>query len=363
MRLTLRQGDLKAFFQVPFEIYQGHPYVSPLKSDLSRVLSARENPLFEDADDFAMFTAHGQGRPMGRITAHVHRGSNTRHGRNAAHFGYFDCADDGEVARTLLEAAEAWARARGFDWIEGNFNLTAMQMVGVATGGLEHQVYSDCMWSPPWLAGLLEANGYTRRFPMATHETDLSVWHAQAGSPRTLPEGVSVAPLTRLTLDARLEDARQVLNASFDANPMFVPVSRKEYMFQAKDLKWIMDKRLSVVLHAEGCPVGVLIGIPDLNPLLHRMRGRFGLSTPWHVLRHLMGNRRAVVVYYGVRPDWQGRGLAPYMVDRVNRAALAAGYSSMGGTWIADENRASLRQMEKTGAGRLQELHLFGKHL
>ncbi|WP_371228362.1 GNAT family N-acetyltransferase [Roseovarius sp. 2305UL8-3] len=363
MTVELRQGDVDAFFQVPFEVYRGQPYVSPLKSDLRRFLCAKDNPLFERADDIAVFTCHRTGRPVGRITAHVHCASNTRHGQNAAHFGFFDCADDGEVARTLLDAAEAWARARGFDRIGGNFNLTAMQMVGVATGGFEHQVYSDCMWSPPWLAGLLEANGYKRRFPMATHETDLNVWQAQAGSPRSLPDGVSVALLTRATLGARLEDARQILNASFDANPMFVPVSQEEYMFQAKDLKWIMDKRLSVVLHASGRPVGVLIGIPDLNPLLRRMRGRLGLSTPWHVLRHLMGNRRAVIVYYGVVPDWQGKGLAPYMVDSVNRAALAAGYTSMGGTWIADENRASLRQMEKTGARRLQELHLFGKDL
>ncbi len=363
MSVELRQGDFSAFFQVPFEVYQGQPYVSPLKSDLRRFLSPKDNPLFESADDIAVFTAHRQGRPLGRITAHVHRASNVRHGQNAAHFGYFDCADDGEVAKTLLAAAEAWARVRGFDRIEGNFNLTAMQMVGVATGGFDHNVYSDCMWSPPWLTARLEANGYTRRFPMATHETDLKIWQAQAGPPRVLPEGVSVAPLTRSTLNARLEDARQVLNASFDTNPMFVPVSHDEYMFQAKDLKWIMDKRLSVVLHAKDRPVGVLIGIPDLNPLLRRLRGRFGLSAPWHVLRHLMGNRRAVVVYYGVDPAWQGKGLAPYMVDRVNRAALAAGYMSMGGTWIADENRASLRQMEKAGARRLQDLHLFGKDL
>lgn len=144
---------------------------------------------------------------------------------------------------------------------------------------------------------------------------------------------------------------------------MFAPVSQAEYHFQAKDLKWIMDRRLSVVLHAGGSPVGVLIGIPDLNPLLRRMGSVLGIGTPWHYLRHRMTNRRAVVVYYGVVPEWQGKGLAPYMVDCVNRAALGAGYRQMGATWIADENPASLRQMEKTGARCLQKLHLFGKAL
>ena len=363
MNYELRQTDFEAFFQVPFEIYRNTPYVSPLKSDLARFLSVDQNPLFDDVSDIAFFSCHHDGRPVGRITAHVHRASNARHRRNTACFGFFDCANDPDAATLLLQAAENWARARGFDRIEGNFNLTAMQMVGVVTGGFEHPVYSDCMWSPPWLATLLEQNGYERFFPMATHETALEDWRKQAGPPRALPEGVRFAPLNRRTLDARLEDARVVLNASFDTNPMFVPVSEEEYAFQARDLKWIMDKRLSVILHAKGQPVGVLIGIPDLNPMLARMKSQIGISTPWHYFRHRMANRRAVIVYYGVVPEWQNKGLTPFMIDRVNRTALRAGYQRMGGTWIGAENKASMRQMERNGATRMQELHLFGKDL
>ena len=40
-----------------------------------------------------------------------------------------------------------------------------------------------------------------------------------------------------------------------------------------------------------------------------------------------------------------------------------AGYRLVGGTWIADENRASLRQTEKGGARPLHRLHLFSKRL
>jgi len=40
-----------------------------------------------------------------------------------------------------------------------------------------------------------------------------------------------------------------------------------------------------------------------------------------------------------------------------------AGYETVGGTWIADENKASLRQAEKGGARPLHRLHLFSKEL
>jgi GNAT superfamily N-acetyltransferase len=364
MMPEIRQGDFEAFFQVPFEVYRNTPYVSPLKSDLKRFLSVKDNPLFTGPDDIAIFTAHQSGRAVGRITAHVHCASNARHQENTAMFGYFDCADDAEVARSLLGSAEDWARSRGFTQLRGNFNLTAMQMVGVTTDGFDHQVASDCMWSPPHLARELEANGYERYFPMTTFQLDLGDWAGRTKAALPLPAGLRPAPVTQRTLSARLDDARQILNTSFDSNPMFVPVSREEYEFQARDLKWIVDTRLSVILHDEsGAPAAALLCIPDLAPLLRATRSRLGLTTPWHFVRHRLTNRRAVIIYYGTHPTWHGKGAAPYMVDATARAALAAGYTHISGTWIADVNGASLRQMERVGARPAQRLHLFRKLL
>ena len=112
-----------------------------------------------------------------------------------------------------------------------------------------------------------------------------------------------------------------------------------------------------------GAPAAALLCIPDIAPLLRATRSRLGLSTPWHFLRHRLTNRRAVIIYYGTHPDWHGKGAAPYMVDATARAALAAGYTHISGTWIADVNRASLRQMERVGGRPAQRLHLFRKSL
>jgi GNAT superfamily N-acetyltransferase len=364
MTPEIREGDFEAFFQVPFEVYRDTPYVSPLKSDLKRFLSTDKNPLFSGPNDIAIFTAHKFGRPVGRITAHVHRASNLRHQERAGLFGYFDCADDPDVARALLTAAEAWTRAHDLTELRGNFNLTAMQMVGVTTDGFDNTVASDCMWSPPHLARELQANGYEQYFPMTTHRLDLDEWVARAPTAVPLPPGLHPAPISRKTLSARLNDARQILNTSFDSNPMFVPVSQEEYDFQAKDLQWIVDTRLSVILHDEsGAPTAALLCIPDLAPLLRAMRSRLGLLTPWHFLRHRLTNRRAVIIYYGTHPAWHGKGAAPYMVDATARAALKAGYTQISGTWIADVNRPSLRQLERVGAKTAQRLHLFRKSL
>ena len=369
MMIELRTGDFEAFFQAPFHAYgQDSLYVSPMRADLARFLSPVENPLFQSPDDIAFFTAHRNGFPVGRITAHIHRASNARHNETRAHFGFFDCGDDPDAARALLTYAETWAKARGMTEIAGNFNLTAMQQAGVVTDGFDAAPYTDQIYNPPHIARLLEANGYARDFPMTTSEIDLqSLDPARLLGPKQkahLASGeYSFAPVNRKTLAARMEDARVILNASFTDNPMFVPVSAEEFHFQAKEMKAILDTRISVVLMRKGAPVGAVIAIPDLNPLVRATGARLRWSTPWHYLRYRLTRRRAVIIFQGVMPDFHGAGLNPLMLWHVLSAMKQAGYHKVGGTWIADVNAASLRQLEKVGGKPLHRLHLFRKAL
>jgi hypothetical protein len=57
----------------------------------------------------------------------------------------------------------------------------------------------------------------------------------------------------------------------------------------------------------------------------------------------------------------QGQGLNGAMLYRVTSALKRHGYTTLGITWIADVNGASLRQVERLGARRLHRLHLFAK--
>jgi RimJ/RimL family protein N-acetyltransferase len=88
-----------------------------------------------------------------------------------------------------------------------------------------------------------------------------------------------------------------------------------------------------------------------------------GPMTLVHFLRQRLRRRRAVIIFYSVRRALHGQGLNGAMLHRVTKALFAGGYTSCGVTWISDENQASLRQMEKLGARRLQRSHLFRKAL
>lgn len=362
MSLSLREGDARAFFDAPFHAYPPEiGYVSPMRRDILRMLDATKNPLWQAGNPFRFWTVHRAGKPVGRIIAHLHRQSNERFGWRRAQFGFFDCADDQEAGRMLLDAAEGFAREQGMVELVGNFNLTAMQQCGVVTGGFEETAYTDMVVGPPWLPRLLWENGFAPFFPMTTFEIDLA--RAVPAASALDPGRDSFAPIQKSSFPERMEDARHLLNDGFNENPMFVPLTPAEFLFQAGELSTILDPRLSSVLMRDHQPVGVVVAIPDLNGFLKATRSRISLATPWHFLRYRMRRKRAVIIFYSVARAAQGQGIMSAMIAETLQRARSAGYQTIGVTWIADENPASLRQVEKMNGRRLQRLHLFRKDI
>lgn len=369
MSLSLVRGDIDLFFRTPFEVYPADtPYVSPMRSDLRRYLDPTRNPLLKAGGTLEALVVLRDGRPVARATAHRHPASNARHGLSRTCFGFLDAADDPEALRLLFDAVEDFARRHGDTEVAGPFNLTAMQQIGLVTDGFEHAPFTDMVWSPPWLPARLEAMGYAAVFPMSTFR----IRPGQVNRDNLLTPGAKAilespdwtfAPIDRRHFKVRLEEARQCLNAGFDGNPMFVPLTAEEFDFQAGEMMWILDPALSSVIHHRGEPMGVVICIPDLNPFVRDAGATYGARTLWAWLKMQFRPKRAVIILYSVRPEAQGQGVNPAMLWRVLGALRAKGYKECGCTWIADVNGASLRQFERIGGERLHRTHLFSKAL
>ncbi len=367
--LELRERDFKAFFETPRRAYGPQsPFVSVFDADLKRFLDGRKNPLLRSFGALTFFTVHRDGQAVGRITAHAHDASNQRHGWNRSCFGYFDCADDPEAAAMLLEAAERWGRARGHAEIWGNFNLTAMAPAGVVTDGFDHPPYSDQLWNPPHIPRLLGQAGYAAEFPMSQFEVELSAVDPEAvlrpehrallQDPAFTWGRVELRGLGRL-----IPEICDAFNDGFEHNPMFVPLTHEEFRFQARDLMWVIDPRISSVVREGREVVGVLLCIPDLNPLLRECHSRFGPLTLPRLLLYRRRCRRAVVIIQAVRQRVQNRGIGAVMIRQVLKALREARYERLGITWISDVNVPSLRGAMRGGARPLHRLHLFRKSL
>src|SRR5215475_9377829 len=115
--LEIRQipmgGPLRDFLNVVDAIYRDDArYIRPLDMDLKDRLNPKKNPFFEHAEG-TTFTAHRDGRCVGRITAQIDREHLGRYKDDTGFWGFLDTTNDAEVARELLAHAEAWLKQKG----------------------------------------------------------------------------------------------------------------------------------------------------------------------------------------------------------------------------------------------------------
>lgn len=365
--IKIKKNQLNDFFKVPFLAYKGTPYISPFKSDIKRFLSAK-NPLIAKYGELEYFVAYKDNIPVGRITAHIHHKSNELHNLKRGYFGYFDCIDDIEVARSLLDTVEKWHKKKGMNEVAGNFNLTAMQQMGVMTDQFHKSPYIDQLYSPEHIHKLLEKLGYEQFFPMNTYEYDITSFnpkvleHPKIKSALENPD-LKWGHLDKKQLKQQLKFACDLLNDGFKDNPMFVPLTFEEFWFQAKDMSLVIDTEITSFIYHKDEPAGVIITIPDLNPLLKSVNSKMGITLPFKLLKFKKHCKRCLLIFASVKQEFHSMGLGNVMLMKMLQKMKEKGYESMGVTWISDDNPAPLAMAKRIGALPYQRLHLYKKDL
>ena len=212
MTVTLTDGDRDAFFDAPFDAYGPEVgYVSPLQSDVMRMLDPAKNPLWTAGNPFRFWTAHRDGRPVGRIIAHVHGQSNERHGWQARAIRLLRLRRRSRGGRgSCSTLRNAFAREDGQDELVGNFNLTAMQQCGVMTGG-----FGAPAPTPTWssIRRHLPRPARSERLRRPSSRCDVRD-RPCSGRPRPIrhsaqADGFRFAPIEKRPFPERMEEARR----------------------------------------------------------------------------------------------------------------------------------------------------------
>lgn len=366
--IQLVEKEFASFFDVPFKVYgDKYPFVSQLKPDFEAMLTAK-NPYLKTAD-LTYFTAKKDGAPFGRIVAHVHKAANERFKEKTASFGFLDCADDVEVARTLLDAAEKFGRDRGCDRIRGNMNLTANQEIGVLVEGDQKRPYLAQIYNPAYVSKLLEQCGYAKTKPMTSFVKD---------DVQTFDTRPMLTDKHRLLLvdgswnfrafDTRrfaqeVEAVRRVLNDAMADNYLFVPMTEEEAQFQLGPLERVLDPELTRMAEHNGEVVGVALGVPDVVPLLQRMKGRLFPFGWWHFLTMKSKLDTFTVIIILTKKAYHSAGVMRVLTAQLFDAAKARGYKSAAGTWIGDDNAPSLKSAAAVGMKPYHRLYMYEKAL
>jgi GNAT superfamily N-acetyltransferase len=136
-----------------------------------------------------------------------------------------------------------------------------------------------------------------------------------------------------------------------------------EARFQLGPLEYVLEPELTRMVEHEGQVVGVALGVPDLVPLLQKMRGRLFPLGWWHFLRRRSIITDATVIIILTRKAFQAKGLIRVLTAELLDAARRGNYRKVYGTWIGDDNAPSLKAAAAVGMKPFHRLFMFERAL
>jgi GNAT superfamily N-acetyltransferase len=365
---VLSAKDFREFVAFPNRVYRrDRNWVPPITSELRRRLDTDKNPFFDHAEA-ALFLARRYGEVVGRVSAQIDHRYNDfhrdEHGPQRAGFwGFFECYDDPDAARALLDSAAEWLRGRGVKEMVGPASFTLNDEAGLLVEGFHLPPVVSMTYNPEYYERLIEKTGAERAQDLFAYRLESSVDPPDdiVRFARTAENEFSFRTIDMHRFDEEVDRFQTVYNEAWEKNWGFVPFTEAEVRDHARNLKAIIDPSLVIVAELDDEPIGVGFTIPDVNQVLIRSRGRLGPVTLTRVMKRRLRRSWGVcrVFALGVRKQFRMTGVGARLYLGTLKAAKRGGYTWGEMSWILESNRAMNSAIHHMGGRRYKTYRMF----
>ena len=354
------RSDLRDFKRLPHRIRGQEPaWVPPLKLMQSSLLNRRHHPFYDGgrSAEAEFFLARGpHGKPAGRIAAIInHRYS--AHARNcngegeaSGFFGFFDCVNSPEVARSLVAAAEDWLQRRGVTEMLGPASPSQTYEYGLLTEGRDQPHRFLLAYQPAYYADLLERSGLRKAKDLLGLSVDLHrpemkemidrFFDFVDAAGRRTPGDITVRSPDIRNFDAEVRTVCRLFNQVLAQLWGHCPISEEELGQLAWSLRRLAMPDALVIGEHRGEPVGLGIAVPDLNEIIRRLRLRMSLLEPIELFLRARRWRPACMrmLVLGVRPGYERSLVVPALVAQLGRNFLSRGIRHVDAHLVVEDN-------------------------
>jgi GNAT superfamily N-acetyltransferase len=357
-------SENRAFWTLPYRLYRhcSH-WPAPLRRDERRRWDPAANPALAGRTIRRLVAWRGS-TPVGRIVAFVDPAFAVRWGAATGGFGFFEAVDDAEVARALLDAAERALRAEGVARVLGPINLSFHDEMGLLADGFEAPPALLTPFNPAYYVRLIEGCGYRPVFDQHAYR-----WSAgralhpavARAARRAASQGVTVRPLRPAQWEHEVRLLHALYNAAFAEVWGFVPISWEDFHARAREFRGWYRPELVLIAEAGKQAVGFALALPELSPLLARVRGwLWPFGAPYLALRK--GRLpEARLMLLGVLPEFTARGIAACLAAEMAAAAVRIGLTGGELSLVHESNRAIRHVIEACGGVRTKTFRVYGR--
>jgi hypothetical protein len=155
-----------------------------------------------------------------------------------------------------------------------------------------------------------------------------------------------------------------IYRSAWSDNWGFVPMTEPELREMGKELAQIIDEQLVFFLYYGSEAVGVMMILPDINPLLRRFNGRIGIRGLFHYLFHRNEITGLRGILFGIKKPYQKLGLPLVAFNHLNQLLRnQSKYNYLEFGWTLEDNGDVNKLLIQAGAKINKRYRILRKSL
>lgn len=359
--------QLKDFIHTPWNLYQGDSkWVPPLKMAVNDLLK-RNHPFYETSE-MQNFVAYDGKKPIGRISAVFNNNHNKFHEEERGFIGFTEFPNDETVAAKLFETAETWLKEKGAKNILGPMNPSTNYECGTLVKGFDDPAQIMMTYNQPYHDDMYKKFGYSKAKDLVAYriKTDFEMPDIikRIAERTEKKEKITYRHVKKKNWEKEVELMHSIYLEAWEKNWGFVPMTPKEFIHTAKDLKNVIDEKLIVIVEVEGVPAGFIVTLPDLHQVLQKIPT--GKLLPTGIFKLLNAKKyvnRCRVITLGMKSEFRKKGLETLLYTKAHQVIKDQGYKEIEMSWILEDNLNMNKPLIRMGAEAYKTYRIYEKDL
>lgn len=355
--------DFKNFFQVAQLVYQGDRYWVPPFWVEQRDFFREMNPFWSHAET-QLFVAWNNKTPVGRIAAIIDHNFCDRTKEKIGYFGFFESVKNFRVASALFNMAKEWLTVKGMTLMRGPINGRIDVGCGFLYDGFNSPPSLLSSYSPYYYLDFAKQFGMKKSRDQLVYQLDLTQpipKYLKKSAEHCKKKGVKIRRFNRLQIRKEMKWWIEMMLDTFSEHWGYAPVSYEEVKtrFGVKQARWLVDSNLFLVAEMDDQPIGFIWSTPDYNQVFKKMDGNLGLTTLAKFLWYKKKINQGKFNLIATRKEYRNQGIASCMNYHTMQEMKKRGYISAEIGWVDEQNSASLKIIEKTGAKLYKKFRVY----
>jgi len=367
IRVTTK-SELGRFIKLPYQLYKDDPvWVPPLYAEQRSQFDPKRNPTLEHCK-YALFLLEEKGKAIGRVAAFIDLIALETWNEPIGLFGYYECIENDEASRMLLDTASGWLIDQNMKSMRGPWSFVSQEW-GLVIEGFTPSPTVMAPYNPPFYADHFTRYDFKK-------VKDLLIYYISGKEGYQIPGrimtqtgnvaqryGVKVRQVEMKQYDEEVKKVIDLSNESLSGNWGYTSVTKAEAEAIARDLKPIIQPK--GVLFAEddkGNTIGFVIAIPNANVILKKLGGKL---LPFGWLKLLTGlpkltNYRLFAL--GVISRYHGKGIDS-LIYRALCESLYTPNLWMEINYVLEDNAPMNNAIRKLNAKPLRRYRIYQKEI